>query len=818
MLLQSMHAMLAAAGLWAFTAAPSAAATSLTQRDLDYFAEESNACRSDSDPDVDWDYHLCRAIEEGESVNGAVISFATKIGHSERNALAIAAAIIEITRFDSECDGSADESDYDCRFEPGAPAYDRFVEANRLDASGELAFVIGKNVGSEYGPMEWRRRFLELTIQHPGRLLTFRRMLDYTRDDIWIFALAAAGEMDAEAAKLIFLRHYYNSMDESSNWDGASITLLELLLAKNSDDDEIRRLLSYALISLQMRAGMSDIAVSTYLKLPKRLRTYAPAPSDEAAQYEGDRLFENYLGFTVDLAAALIKQKRSREAQGILGESAARTGNFEKVRYSIRARAKTMNEILQPSLGADQVFDYFVHGKLPGEPEIENDELGLSGPGWLFQIEESVPAALTITADYLRKRGYEVMSRYLIDRELYYRSDRRDALIDVLLPMLSDDYAERRQYWRAKIQAAWNAHEAKRRRPSKPLADTSNPPIAGTKTFDERPLPPAFQTTENDPQFEQRFSDDPPEGVELPVSEFQLVRYAEERGERQIIYFSSALDAPGEIPAYGYWFQQTRSGKMEWDEPIYLGLQQYFPYVIVSRSKLPLFEAGGLLIEVEAKEIDPASISFPPVGLSLKREERNLYLAFHLDELKRDSDADGLADLIERRLQMNANSPDTDGDGLADARDPLPLTAFDPQAPFAKKELAYAILSAIVGYERQAIIVSPKPPGAETDLSDLFSAARPPAISDGAVFLVAEPGLFSGVRTPFRLFVFNSNEVDRINTQGAPFYPARVRAIFSRLDDSEHYVIWSAGWIGGEFIVRCKADQCETEVTSEWIT
>ncbi|VAW00431.1 hypothetical protein MNBD_ALPHA05-280 [hydrothermal vent metagenome] len=306
--------------------------------------------------------------------------------------------------------------------------------------------------------------------------------------------------------------------------------------------------------------------------------------------------------------------------------------------------------------------------------------------------------------------------------------------------------------------------------------------------------------------------------MKLPIDAYQLVRYAEEKGERQIIYFSSALDAPGEIPAHGYWFQQTKGQGEAWDDPIYLGLQQHFPYIIVAHSKLALLSEGGLNIEVEAREIDPSSITFPPVGLSLMREERNLFLSISLQDLVRDSDDDGLTDLVEFRLQMDAYSADTDSDGLTDSRDPLPLTAFDAQAPLSKKELAYAILSVLVGYERQAIVVSPRSPGAKVDLLDMVGAERAPNISDGGVFLKADPDLFAGVRTPFRLFIFSEEEIDRINSSGAPFYPAEVQAIFSRPGGTEYYVIWSAIWTGGKFIVRCQAGKCETEVTSQWVT
>jgi hypothetical protein len=45
---------------------------------------------------------------------------------------------------------------------------------------------------------------------------------------------------------------------------------------------------------------------------------------------------------------------------------------------------------------------------------------------------------------------------------------------------------------------------------------------------------------------------------------------------------------------------------------------------------------------------------------------------FRLSEIARDSDGDGLTDLVERRLGLDPAKADTDGDGLPDAADPAP--------------------------------------------------------------------------------------------------------------------------------------------------
>jgi hypothetical protein len=804
--------------VFANTVLAEANSDSISRADLDYFLEESYSSLDEAESKKDWEDYLYQAAQGGKNPAATIDLFASKIGFDVEAASVIADAIIEIVRFDDRCSYSREEQEYDCRFENGAPAYDKFIEANSLDQSGELAFIVGKFVGSEYDTFEWRKRFLKIVVEHPGRVLTFRRMLDYTRDDLWIFALAATGEIDVSAAKLIFLRQYYGSMYEASNWNGGSMALLEAL-SKHQVDPETRSLLAFALVSLQMHTGLNDMAISTFRRLPRDIRNFVPPPDESNEKYDGDRLFENFTGFKVDLAATLFEQKHASSARRMLKDIISASSDFSEVKYGIKARAAALDEIISPRLNRRQVFDYFIHGRQPDDPEIKEHGLSLlAGPGWLFQVEGGGPAFRSIAAAYLQEREFDGMSKYLQKRSLYQRSRKGDGLIDELLPLLPDNFVKRKAYWRERIDSAWGRHKTGKRTKTKQMAAEASPAIVKPKIFAESVLPEGLQTTEADPDFKLRMRPEVPESIQLPIDAYQLVRYAEEKGERQIIYFSSALDAPGEIPAYGYWFQQTKGQGEAWDDPIYLGLQQHFPYIIVARSKLALLSEDGLNIEVEAREIDPSSITFPPVGLSLMREERNLFLSISLQDLVRDSDDDGLTDLVEFRLQMDAYSADTDSDGLTDSRDPLPLTAFDAQAPLPKKELAYAILSILVGYERQSIVVSPRSPGAKVDLLDILGAERAPNISDGGVFLKADPELFAGVRTPFRLFIFSEEEIDRINSSGAPFYPAEVQAIFSRPGGTEYYVIWSAIWTGGKFIVRCQAGKCETEVTSQWVT
>jgi hypothetical protein len=155
----------------------------------------------------------------------------------------------------------------------------------------------------------------------------------------------------------------------------------------------------------------------------------------------------------------------------------------------------------------------------------------------------------------------------------------------------------------------------------------------------------------------------------------QPVRLERNRNEVAGVAISDTLDPVGELGSGGYWIVHSSNGGRTWDAPLYTGLRQNMPYVVVPSSKLPLLTRAGVQIEVQVRELDVESITFPPVDLQMKREANDLFIEFAWSALRRDSDSDGLTDLVEERIATDPHNRDTDGDGIADAEDRLPQVA-----------------------------------------------------------------------------------------------------------------------------------------------
>jgi hypothetical protein len=58
--------------------------------------------------------------------------------------------------------------------------------------------------------------------------------------------------------------------------------------------------------------------------------------------------------------------------------------------------------------------------------------------------------------------------------------------------------------------------------------------------------------------------------------------------------------------------------------------------------------------------------------IELRNRQGSLCAAFSLAAIARDTDGDGLTDLVEARLRLDPANPDSDGDGVTDAQDPAP--------------------------------------------------------------------------------------------------------------------------------------------------
>jgi hypothetical protein len=303
------------------------------------------------------------------------------------------------------------------------------------------------------------------------------------------------------------------------------------------------------------------------------------------------------------------------------------------------------------------------------------------------------------------------------------------------------------------------------------------------------------------------------EKIPLPPS-FGLLR-AERLGDAVLaLCESTAVDPSGEVGTGGYWLLRSRDGGKIWDAPRYLGLQARSPYLAKSEARLSMFAGDALRIEADVAELDPESITFPPVMLRSRREVPDIRIDIPFAVIDRDADGDGWTDLLEAKLHTDPAKADTDGDGLSDPFDDFPHASArgtpDPDA-----SLIVDILRRVVGMERAGIV---EPVGSKST-EQRFTGMR--RVSAGSVLfqiVVGDVERFTGLRAESQVIVLSETQLSEIRATSGPFYPLHFPEILFDAKRERAVVEWSAGWVGGTLLYRKVNGRWKGKEVSRWIT
>jgi hypothetical protein len=309
-----------------------------------------------------------------------------------------------------------------------------------------------------------------------------------------------------------------------------------------------------------------------------------------------------------------------------------------------------------------------------------------------------------------------------------------------------------------------------------------------------------------------------PSGFQPPPG-FHTVR-AERSGKRVLVLaLSQRLDPVGEVSGGGYWLLDSQDGGRTWSSLLYLGLRQYRPYELAKKSSLPMLDGDTLRLAASVRELDEQSITFPPIHLSTKREKKNLFLQARLSELQKDTDADGLPDLIEERFLTDPKAADTDADGLSDGEDPLPQV---PAIQRGKESPEARLLMAFLARLKQGEEVLK---GLEVGLPDEDGPGDEPRLPKGttpesrydATFLEMDRGALRGVQQASRTLVLTSEELARAEERFGGFFGLSVELLFNAAGD-QALISWGEQWRGGRYLARLENGQWVFQSLSQWIT
>lgn len=783
----------------AFAATPVCAGP-ISTSDWNTFVTDSYSQYGDADAD-DFEDQLYQAATHTKTQAAALADFANRMKLDPARAQADAALVVHMVVNDNTCESH-------CEFAPGTPLYEEALATAAQEPDGKLLLWLGKQI--DEGDTA---AFIRLAWNHPQAAAIFAELLSYNEKSAYLVATLLKLPDDPSGIPLPQLKGaaFSGAPDEMDGLVPAVLDASEARLADVPGSLAWRAALAQVILDQDLTLGLDQDAVAHYLAYPDALRAqlpYTPAGltgNQLCRQADASYLFGNRL------AAALWREGKTAEAADVLAH--VYPADWKRDGASQTA-LDIVRDAMTPAIADKDLFSLYIEGRpkpdnaaaKPAGGDCSSGVGGMSGDGWLFATAREAPAVRQLVADRLARAGYTDMAAWLNNQTVFNDWNSDAPVLSHLSDLLPADVIARQSAWASRI-AALKAAEQTSQASSAPVhvvATHLTPP------WTEKPLPEGVAA------WGGKAAPTLPKTANLPVPADNVIRYEGKGDEATLIYESADFDLPGEVPAYGLWMAQRRAGK--WQRQVYLGLQQYFPYVATVGSRLPLINGDHLNLEVQVREIDPKTITFPPVALGYRREASGLYLDMALADLAADSDGDGMTDIEEARLGLKPDNADSDGDGIRDDNDAVPLTAYDPNANPATKALARIILQHLVGHDAGAIVLKPREPGDDPILGALGGSA-PKAGGRYTVFVVSDTDVFSGIAdAPFRLVVYSSEDLKQLGRDKTPFYPPRIINIFRSLDGDSYYVNWSASWVGGAFLVHCNGDDCTSKSLSDWIT
>lgn len=640
--------------------------------------------------------------------------------------------------------------------------------------------------------------------------------------DAWDVAFASSFPEKATPA-LVLLRRDTNALTAEGLTLYAYLTS-DAALAHVAEPDRpyVSAVFNRVYVDALFNLGLTDEALTVVDRLPAEVRTSVlggalPArevrmdglavPMDEARQQDAAGL---------DLAAAYALAGRKAEAEASLaawGDLAKARQEFGCIYAASSARKAGRACGSGPPSGLHAVIlDHLLHG--PGEDPYPIVEAYLSGGvGRTTVVGGGVWSDLgcKILSEPQYKEICEEIREATVDQDRPDPSDDNRAFAAALDAAHLPGYEALRARYRAALDAAairyggkgWGDGESyKQRRANQHPAPTR---------FQQLSLPEAYRG--EPPAADGRWIK-----TLAPLPDgYNLVR-VERKGTRvAAISLSQNYDPTGEVSQGGYWVHLSEDGGKSWGRPLYTGLADRWPYVVLQQSKLPLIDGDVLNLAVEIQEIDPTTIIYPPVALQSRRQEKDLYLKIPFAELTRDSDGDGLTDIAKEHLLLKprtpgARTPFIVGHTPTNACSAAEAAEQGAIGEFLNRRLGAHTGAIIMGIDRQAKTDS------DMVMNALGSGRIDPNSADRPIFLEGDPDDFRCLRSDRLVIVYSPEDAVRLLNYSPDFHAVQInKVVYDRAHD-RGFLIWSAGWTGGTVRLRRVDGRFVVEEIGGWIS
>ena len=154
------------------------------------------------------------------------------------------------------------------------------------------------------------------------------------------------------------------------------------------------------------------------------------------------------------------------------------------------------------------------------------------------------------------------------------------------------------------------------------------------------------------------------------ISRMYIVKEARFSNKWAVIYTDYQYDDTFNYGA-GYWIALSNDKGKSWKK-YYTGLTQRCHFDFKRNSAIPLWK-DSITLQIECvinRQISRAALPVMPPKFEVVQD--GIAVQLDLTSITKDSDNDGLTDIVEDKMMLNPNNRDTDGDGIVDSKDNNP--------------------------------------------------------------------------------------------------------------------------------------------------
>jgi hypothetical protein len=153
------------------------------------------------------------------------------------------------------------------------------------------------------------------------------------------------------------------------------------------------------------------------------------------------------------------------------------------------------------------------------------------------------------------------------------------------------------------------------------------------------------------------------------ISKMSIIKQ-ERLGDKWAILYADSKYDNFIYGGWGYWIALSENNGKSWKH-YYTGLTENCHYFFKRNSVIPLWKDSAT-IQIESAVVRQVSEVAHPRPAEFELIQDSIAILMDISSIIKDSDNDGLTDIVENKMMLNPNNTDSDGDGIIDSADKNP--------------------------------------------------------------------------------------------------------------------------------------------------